>query len=157
MRLGLIVATVTLLLDQASKLYLIDLMQRRGPVEVTPFFNLVMVWNRGVSFGLFNDHSTPELQRWLLAGLAGVLSVVLLVWLRKAEQPLLRVALGLVIGGAIGNMIDRMAYGAVADFFDFHVAGWHWPAFNIADSGIVVGVALLFLDGLFGAPGKPKI
>jgi len=89
--------------------------------------------------------------------MAGAMSVVLLVWLRKAEQPLLRVALGLVIGGAIGNMIDRMAYGAVADFFDFHLGGWHWPAFNIADSGIVVGVALLFLDGLFGAPGKPKI
>ncbi|MCW5729444.1 MAG: signal peptidase II [Alphaproteobacteria bacterium] len=153
---GLAIALLTFVLDQVSKLWLLGLMQRhQGFIEVTPFFNLVMVWNRGVSFGLFAANSSQ--QRWLLIGIAVFMVVVLLVWLVRSRDPWLAGGLGLVIGGAIGNVVDRLRFGAVADFFDFHAFGFHWPAFNIADSAIVVGVAILLLDGLFGERDRPRI
>ena len=148
LRFGLAVAAIVLVLDQVSKLALIDLLRANpGGIEVAPFFNLVQVWNRGVSFGMLGGEWFGNYQRWILTMLAIAVSALLGFWLSKAERPIDRLALGLVIGGALGNAIDRVAYGAVADFFDFHVAGWHWPAFNIADSAIVVGVALLLIDG----------
>lgn len=143
--LGLGLALLVLIADQASKPWLLGLMERNpGGLEVTPFFNLVMVWNRGVSFGLFSDGS--DLRRILLMLAAGGITLWLLLWLWRGASRLVSVALGMVIGGAIGNVIDRLHYGAVADFFDFHLFGWHWPAFNIADCAIVVGVGLLLLD-----------
>ena len=148
-RLGLAVAAAILLADQASKLWLIDLMQARGfqPMPLAPSFNLVMVWNPGVSFGLFASNSA--LARWLLVGLSLAIAAGLVFWLCRGVTQWLAAALGLVIGGAIGNAIDRVVYGKVADFFDFYVGSWHWPAFNLADSAIVVGVAMLLLDSLF--------
>ena len=116
-------------------------------ISVTGFFNFVLVWNRGVSFGMFGSHS-----HWgpiLLTGLALVISVVLLVWLRRVETRLVATAIGLVLGGALGNVIDRLRFEAVVDFLDFHVLGYHWPAFNVADSAISVGVGLLLYDALF--------
>ncbi len=120
-------------------------------VEVLPFFNLTMVWNEGVSFGLFHGSGV-----WILSGIALAIAAGFSVWLCRATGWLQAVALSMVIGGAIGNVIDRFRFGAVADFFDFHVMGWHYPAFNIADCGIVVGVAFLVIDGLFLEPKRSR-
>ena len=148
-RFGFLVAAIVLVLDQLSKIALIDLMRANpGGIVLTPFFNLVQVWNRGVSFGMLGGEWFGDNQRWILSALAIAVSVLLAFWLRKAERPIDRLALGLVIGGAIGNAIDRVIYGAVADFFDFHVAGWHWPAFNIADAAITCGAVGLILGAI---------
>ena len=117
-----------------------------APVEFTSFFRIVMVWNRGVSFGMFN--TGEEVTRWVLTALAVGVSIALVVWLSRVRSRLPAVAIGLVVGGALGNALDRVIRGAVADFFDFHVAGWSWPAFNIADAAITVGVLLLVLDAI---------
>ena len=147
MRIGLLAASLILIFDQLSKWLIRDfVLDGTRFIEVTEFFNLVEVWNRGVSFGLFASDSP-----WaplLLSALAIAISIFLLFWLRKAETVFLAIALGMVVGGAIGNVIDRLIWGHVFDFLDFHVAGNHWPAFNIADSGISVGVALILIDGL---------
>ncbi len=111
-----------------------------------PFANLVMVWNRGVSFGLFSG--TGGQNPYILVGVAAVITVVLLAWLLRARTRLIRAALVLIIAGAVANVYDRLRFGAVADFMDLHVAGYHWPAFNIADSAIVIGALLLVLDAL---------
>jgi len=153
LRLGLIVALVSLVVDQVSKWWLLDVMEKAGgPIEVLPMFNLVMVWNPGISFGMFQSGS--DWAPLILSALAMVLVIVLIRWLAKAETKLLAVAFGLVIGGAVGNVIDRLVWGKVADFFDVHVAGWHWPAFNIADSTIFIGAVIIVLDGLFASRGR---
>ena len=140
-RFALAVAVAILLVDQLSKAWLIELlMARSAGLELTPFFNLVMVWNPGVSFGLFG---AADLGPWPFVALGGLIVVGLAVWLWRVENRLLGIAIGAVIGGAIGNMVDRVRYGAVADFFDFHLMGYHWPAFNVADSAIVVGVGAI--------------
>jgi signal peptidase II len=118
-------------------------------VEVTGFFNLVPVWNSGVSFGLFGDSDTS---RWILVGLALAIVVVLLIWLVRAGNGMVVFALTLVVGGALSNVVDRVVYGAVIDFVDIHAFGFHWPAFNVADSTIVLGTAMLLYDSLFGSP-----
>ncbi|MDX1484651.1 MAG: signal peptidase II [Alphaproteobacteria bacterium] len=136
---------MVLILDQASKWWIVnELMAPPRVIEVTPFFNIVMVWNRGITFGLFGDAS--EAGRWVLTVVSLAIVAVLSVWMLRVNRPWVASALGAVIGGAIGNVIDRLYYGAVADFLDFHLGDWHWPAFNIADSAIVVGVAILMLD-----------
>jgi signal peptidase II len=119
--------------------------------EIWPFFNLTMVWNEGISFGLFHGSGI-----WLLVGMALVITVVFSIWLTRAKGWLQAVSLALVIGGAIGNVIDRLRFGAVADFFDFHVMGWHYPAFNVADCGIVCGIGLLLIDGVFFEPRRSQ-
>ena len=146
--LGLAVAVSAFVLDQLSKWWILEVvtLPARPMIEVTGFFNLVMVWNTGVSFGMFAGHG--EFMRWVLFGLSGILVAALTVWLMRVHTRYMVVALGLVIGGAIGNMVDRVRYGAVADFLDFHMFGWHWPAFNVADSFIFIGVAMLCLDTL---------
>lgn len=146
LRTGLLVALIVLAFDQATKAVALSLLGGRPPVEVTGFFNLVLVWNPGVSFGMLQG--LGSLGPWLLTGFALAVCVALLVWLARETRSLTRVALGLVLGGAIGNIIDRVRFGAVIDFLDFHAMGYHWPAFNISDSAIVVGAALLVLDGL---------
>ena len=149
MKLGLAIAVVALALDQVTKFFFYGLLVESGrrAIEVLPFFNLVTVWNYGISFGLFNDGSAGASVIFVVLALAIV--VALLLWLRSAGHPLVATALGLVIGGAIGNVVDRLRFGAVFDFLDFHVAGWHWPAFNVADSAISIGVVLLCIDALF--------
>lgn len=116
------------------------------PVEVTSFFNLVLVGNTGVSFGLFRGGGA----RWFLVAVSLVVVVALLVWLWRARARLIQVGVGLVIGGALGNVVDRVRLGAVVDFLDFHAFQVHWPAFNLADSAIVLGVIALVLDGVLG-------
>lgn len=154
-RTGLGVALIVFGFDQATKWWIVDtVMQPPQTIPVTSFFNLVMGWNRGVSFGMFNHDSA--INAWLFTGLALVIVVVLLVWLNKADRRLIGFAIGLIIGGALGNALDRLRFGAVADFLDFHIGGYHWPAFNVADSGITIGAALLLADALFSRSEKPK-
>jgi signal peptidase II len=149
-RVDLTVLAAILVLDQVTKwLVLWAFGAAIIPTTVTPFFNLVLVWNEGVSFGLFQGNDSP-VQRLLLTGLAVVVAGGLFWWLRTGTHDRsMRWALRLVIAGAIGNGIDRVVHGAVVDFLDFHVGGWHWPAFNVADSAIVVGAVLLLVDGLW--------
>lgn len=143
---SLLLAAITVALDQWLKWYMLQVINIAGrpPIEVTSFFNLVMVWNRGVSFGMFASAGQPM----LLAGLAAVITIVLLVWLARSHDRLVTLGVGFVIGGAIGNVIDRFRFGAVADFFDFHAFGYHWPAFNIADSAIFIGVVVLCIQSM---------
>ena len=146
MRLGIGLAALTLVLDQLTKwLVLFWVMDPPRVIPVLPFFNLVVVWNQGVSFGMFGGGTVPP---WAFVVLSGVIVVALLVWLRRADSLWTRIAIGLVIGGAIGNVVDRILFGAVFDFLDVHVAGWHWPAFNVADSAISIGAVLLLVESL---------
>lgn len=112
-------------------------------MTITPFFNLVKVWNPGVSFGMLQDIPNGQ---WVLSGLAIVIVAFLFVWLRKVDDRFNAIALGLIIGGALGNIIDRLRFSAVFDYLDFHAFGYHWPAFNLADSFIFIGVLLLLID-----------
>jgi signal peptidase II len=144
LRQGLAIAGLVVVLDQLTKWAVLSLLDRA--IALTPFFNLVVVWNRGVSFGMFD--SAGGLGPWVLSGLALAVVVLLLGWLRRVNEFITAAGLGLIIGGAVGNVIDRARFGAVVDFLDFHALGWHWPAFNLADSAIFVGAVLLLVDGL---------
>ncbi len=145
-RFGLLIAALIVALDQASKWWLLDLMGRDPRViEITSFFNLVLGLNRGVSFGMFDS---AEVGPWPFLLLAAAITVALLVWLTKAGQRWTATALGLIIGGAIGNAIDRVRFGGVVDFLDFHAFGRHWPAFNVADSAICIGVIMILIESL---------
>jgi signal peptidase II len=156
LRPGIIAAIVTLVLDQASKLWLLYVFDigRRGRVSVTPFFDLELAWNIGISFGwLQNDN--PIAQFALMAGKV-VAVVALAIWMARSKTLLATLALGLIIGGAIGNGIDRLAYGAVVDFALFHaeIGGktYNWYVFNLADVAIVAGVMALLYDSFIGVP-----
>jgi signal peptidase II len=159
--LGLTAAAIAGMLDQASKLWLLKVfdLADRGVVEVMPFVELVLTWNTGISYGWFQQEG-PFGQGALLA-LKAVAVALLWIWLAKASSRLSAVALGLIIGGAIGNGIDRLAYGAVVDFVLLHVvtATWHfnWYVFNLADVAIVAGVIGLLYESLAGgsAPKAP--
>ena len=152
-RFAYALAAAVIVLDQLAKFWVLEVFRlaERGSVEVLPFFRLSMVWNRGVSFGLLQ--AEVDLARWGLALFSTAVAVALAWWARKVVRPLLAVALGLVIGGAVGNMIDRVRFGAVADFLDFSQLFFPW-VFNVADSAITVGVLLLIFDSLRPHP-KP--
>jgi signal peptidase II len=156
LRPGIIAAVSALVLDQASKLWLLFVFDiaRRGAVQVTPFFDLVLAWNVGISFGWFQSES-PAAQIILMI-IKAVAVIVLAIWMARSRTRLATVALGLIIGGAIGNAIDRFAYGAVVDFALFHVQigrkTFNWYVFNLADVTIVAGVAALLYDSLLGVP-----
>jgi len=156
LRAGIIAAVTALVLDQASKLWLLFVFDiaRKGAVKVTPFFDLVLAWNVGISFGWFQNDSF--LAQAVLTGIKAVAVVVLAVWMARSRTLLATVALGLIIGGAIGNAIDRYAYGAVVDFALFHlqIGGntFNWYVFNLADVAIVAGVAALLYDSFLGVP-----
>lgn len=142
-------AALVVLLDQLAKHWILEVfhLPLKGSVLVGGPFSLTMVWNQGVSFGLLR--ADQDLTRWALAAFSIGVAVVLAVWARKAERPLLGLALGLVMGGAVGNVIDRIRFGAVADFLDLSALYFPW-IFNVADSAITVGIALLLLDMLRG-------
>jgi signal peptidase II len=156
LRAGIVAALVTLALDQASKLWLLYVfdLAGRGVVKVTPFFDLWLAWNVGISFGWFQNDSF--LAQAVLTAVKAAAVIALAVWMAWSRTMLATIALGLIIGGAIGNAIDRFAYGAVVDFALFHVeiAGktWNWYVFNLADVAIVAGVAALLYDSLLGVP-----
>lgn len=154
-RLALPVMAAALLVDQGSKWAIMELvMQPPRVIEVTSFFNLVLILNPGVSFGLFGGETAWK--PWLLSALAVAIVAALFVWLKRQPEPGLALAVGLVAGGATGNIIDRLRFGGVVDFLDFHLGNWHWYAFNLADTAVVGGVAILLLDGLFQGRSSSK-
>ena len=146
--LGLIFGVLILVIDQISKWWIVtEIMTPPRYIPVFPSFNLVMGWNRGISFGIFDSSSPPN--QWLLISLALIIVTILLIWLWRSESRIISVSLGMIVGGALGNVIDRIHYGAVADFLDFYIGDFHWPAFNIADAGITIGVIILVLESIF--------
>lgn len=151
---GVTTALLTALLDQALKLWLLYGFElgKLGRVVILPFFDLVLVWNRGVSYGWLSQDTTPGM--WMLLGFKAMVVVVLWAWLARAESRLTAVSLGLIIGGAIGNAIDRVAHGAVVDFALLHITtatfSFNWYVFNLADVAIVAGVAGLLYETLLG-------
>lgn len=154
---GLAVAIFALAADQAHKYWMLEIYRiaERGPrVEITPFFDLVMTWNHGISYGLLQQGSTSGRLLLMVFGVAAV--VALLMWMNNAGSRLVAVSLGFIIGGALGNIADRIMHGAVADFFSFHYAGWYWYVFNIADVAITAGVIGLVLDWMLTS-SAPKV
>jgi signal peptidase II len=156
LRPGVLAALAVLVLDQASKLWLLRVFDigHRGAVRVTPFFDLVLAWNPGISFGWFqNDSAVAQTSLMIIKAIA---VIVLAIWMARSRTLLATVALGLIIGGAIGNAIDRLAYGAVVDFALFHLQigenTLNWYVFNLADVAIVAGVAALLYDSFLGVP-----
>lgn len=155
-RTGIAAALLTLALDQATKLGLLYGYELpiREPVVLGPFANLIVVWNHGISYGLFQQRG--DLGRWLLTVVSLIAIVVLLAWMSRAQSRFLAVALGLIAGGALGNAVDRIAYGAVFDFVHLHAGSFSWYVFNIADAAIVAGVAGLIYDGVFADHRMPR-
>ncbi len=160
LRTGLLTAVAALVLDQASKYWLLFVFDigHRGAVSVTPFFDLVLAWNTGISYGWFqNEGATGQA---ILLAVKAVAVIVLAIWMARSRTLLATMALGLIIGGAIGNAIDRFAYGAVVDFALFHVQlggkPFNWYVFNLADVAIVAGVAALLYDSFVGHPPQKR-
>lgn len=153
---GIIAALVVIALDQVSKALVYGYLDETAPqVTVTSFFNLVTAWNRGVSFSMFDNLGDYGVYIWSSFSL--VVSGLLIYWLWQEKSRLMQVALGFVIGGAIGNVIDRIRLGAVFDFLDVHVGFHHWPAFNVADSFICIGATLIILGSLKSGCEAKKI
>ncbi len=152
-RLGVTAALVSLVLDQITKVWAMSVMQDAGSfaLPLLPFLDIVSLWNRGISYGLFQQGDTG---RWLLVGIKVVAVVVFSIWLTRAHRRLEAVALGLLIGGAIGNAVDRVIYGAVYDFISLHAFGYRWYVFNVADIAVVIGVLLLLIDAFRGGASK---
>ena len=156
LRAGLIAAVITLIADQASKFWLVHVfdLAHRDPVRLTPFFDLVLAWNIGISFGWFQNDSA--LAQFALMAVKAVAVIALAIWMARSRTLLATIALGMIIGGAVGNAIDRIAYGAVVDFALFHLQigekTFNWYVFNLADVAIVAGVIALLYDSLLGVP-----
>ena len=157
--LGVILVVIVVVADQASKWAILNAFRLpgeagtpfvgSGPIQVLPFLDFELVWNRGVSFGVGNTDGPWNVLVFAL--LSVIIALVLLVWMARTQRILLAAALGLVVGGAVGNVVDRLRFGAVVDFLYVHVGAFDWfPAFNTADSAITVGAALLAIDSLFG-------
>jgi signal peptidase II len=146
--LGLVLAALAFGLDQAFKWWMLSVFDiaEREPVRVLPVFDLVLAWNRGISYGWLSSHA--EEAQWLLTFASVAVSLVLCVWLARTPKPVVAAGLGLIIGGALANALDRMIHGAVADFFHLHWGGFSWYVFNIADMAIVAGVLALVYDSL---------
>lgn len=146
--IGSLIALTVVILDQWSKIAIFDFLDTQvyPSYEVIPFFNLVKVYNTGVSFGLFQGMAYGHI---ILSIFAIFITIALFIWLIMAENFRLVVGLSFIIGGAIGNVIDRITVGSVKDFIDFYIGNWHWPAFNIADSAVFIGVCLILIDSFF--------
>ena len=153
---GFVLAAVVIGLDQYTKALATAELQYRVPVEITAWFDLMLAHNTGAAFSFLA--SAGGWQRWFLAGVAMVVSVVVGIWLTrlKHSERMLGIALGLVLGGGLGNLIDRVSLGYVVDFISWHYNDWYWPAFNIADSAICVGAVLLVWDSFFGESSKQE-
>jgi signal peptidase II len=149
--LGFALAALAFAVDQASKWWILSVIKLHdvGQIVLAPFFSLTMAWNEGISYSLFATQS-----QWALVLLSLVLCGLLIVWLAKAARPLQAACFGLIIGGALGNALDRLMHGAVVDFLHFHWGNWSWYIFNVADVAIVAGVALLLYDSLTDRDAK---
>lgn len=155
MFLGLGIALIVALIDQLSKYFIRSYFDNAtSPVEFCSFFNLVEAWNTGVSFSMFNNGGLIGII--ILSLFAIGVIIFLLLWLRKENEKIIQIALGMIIGGAIGNVMDRIYYGAVYDFLDFHYKDMHWPAFNVADSFICIGAFIIILHSLLNIKSCKK-
>ncbi len=145
---GLLTAALVLLADQVSKWWVLRVLhlRTRGQVHLLPVLDFTMVWNQGVTFGLFQQGKAWG--PFLLAGVALVIVILLGVWMLRAERRVIAIALGAIAGGAVGNIVDRARFGAVVDFIRLHAGGYSWYVFNLADAAIVCGVAILVLEGM---------
>ncbi|MDC0073749.1 signal peptidase II [Alphaproteobacteria bacterium] len=143
---AIILAIFVLFLDQITKLFVLDFL-RDGSILINNNFNLVLVYNTGISFSLFQMNSYSG--QLILASLGGLIVIFLFLWLLKLKNVFHSLALGLIIGGALGNIFDRIIRGGVIDFIDLHIFDYHWPAFNFADSAIVVGALGIIYKGFF--------
>jgi len=152
-RFGGLIALAVLVIDQASKLAVLNFVDfgDNGMVRITPFLDFVRAWNTGISYGMFAQGVDGW---WLLGSLKIIAAVVFWLWLARVDRRMEAIALGLLIGGAIGNAIDRVAYGAVFDFVSLHAFGYNWYVFNLSDVAIVAGVALLLYDSFRGSAVK---
>ncbi|AWB68541.1 lipoprotein signal peptidase [Saccharobesus litoralis] len=150
------IAIVVLVLDQVTKLAILDSFQLYERVNYTSFFNLVYVQNFGAAFSFLSD--AGGWQRYFFTGIAIAAVVLLSVWMYKtpADKRLMPIGFSLILGGALGNLYDRISYGYVVDFLDFYYQNWHWPAFNVADMGIVVGAGLVLLDSFINQEDEQK-
>ena len=147
-RLGVYIAIIIIFADQSTKWLIVEyVMQPPRTIYINKFMNLVLTWNHGISFGFFNN--TNNANAIIITIIASLIVLYLFNWLSKAKTTRLKLSLGLIIGGAIGNIIDRILHGAVIDFLDLHFSVYHWPAFNVADSSITCGAVLLIIDSLF--------
>ncbi len=151
---GLVFAMLAFLGDQGFKLMMLGVFDiDRWPyprIEVAPFFDIILAWNRGISYGWFTQHS--EAGRWLLVAVTAIITIGLWFWLARQRRPLPAAGIGLIIGGALANIFDRVVHGAVADFFWFHVGRFSWYVFNLADVAIVVGAAVILYDSIRTEP-----
>ena len=154
-KIWILITVVVFVLDQWTKLLVLDNMQLGERIEVLSFFNLVHVHNYGAAFSFLSDQ--PGWQRWFLSGVTILVSVGIFIWLTRLKQSqlLLATALVFILGGALGNLYDRLAYGYVVDFIDWYYGTYHWPAFNLADAAISLGAVLLIVD-TFKNPEPPK-
>jgi signal peptidase II len=143
---------LVILLDQITKIWINSTLTLNQPVNILPFFDFRLLYNPGAAWSILA--TAGEWKRWFLSGLAIIISGIIVVWLSRLnlQQRWLACALALVLGGALGNVIDRIMYGYVIDFIDIYYQAWHWPAFNIADSAISVGAVMLLIDALRGYP-----
>lgn len=149
---GVLVAILAYALDQITKtMILTDLMNPPTVIPVTSFFNLVLAWNPGISFSLFDSYGVTGTN--ILIGIASLITLLFSVWLFRTKNHWMTTAIGMIIGGALGNLYDRVVYGAVVDFLDFYIGNYHWPAFNLADTFIFVGVSFILIDSLFAQKG----
>lgn len=139
-----LISLIVFLLDFASKFWVMRDLIPHIPVKVFPCFNLYLTFNRGVSFSMFSAQSAVGV--WALIGLTTAISALIIYFIQKEKELLTRIGLALVLGGAIGNLIDRIRFGSVVDFLDFYLGSYHWPAFNVADSAICIGAALILFQ-----------
>ena len=147
-RIGYLTAIIVIIADQITKFWIIDkIMLPPRIITINEYFNIVLTWNNGIIFGLFNNDN--KINALVISSIAIVIILFLIRLLSKAETKKLNIGFGLIIGGAVGNIVDRSIYGAVMDFLDLHIGTYHWPAFNIADSSITIGAIILIADSLF--------
>ena len=149
------VAVAIVVADQVTKAVVLSMLAYGQRIEVAPFFNLVLVFNKGAAFSFLAD--AGGWQKWLFAGFALAAAVVVsVVIVRNPYKRMFCTGLALILGGAVGNLIDRLRFGHVVDFLDFHAAGWHWPAFNVADSGITLGAVVLILESFIHSEERAR-
>lgn len=148
MKKGLFTALIVLIIDQITKHFILHFFMRHPiPYKVNDFFNYVLAWNRGVSFSMF--HSNSSITPWILVLVSLTICFLIFSWMKKETNHKIIVCFGLILGGALGNITDRVLYTAVIDFIDIHYKTHHWPAFNVADSAICIGACIVLIHNLF--------
>lgn len=142
------IAVVVLVFDQLTKFFAVDYLMRHGEIHLAPFLNFVLVHNTGAAFGFLSSAGGWQNIFFIIVAVAASAFILWMSWRMDSKDKLLAIALMLVLGGAVGNLVDRLVHGCVVDFIDIYYDTWHWPAFNVADSAITIGAGLLILDAL---------